>query len=65
MDFHKESLEQIDNDTRNKHYERVNVIPRNRSYDFDMVTLKKLALSDHRSSFKDQIRPKKATFMNT
>ena len=42
MDFRKESLEQIDNDTRNKHYERVNVIPRNRSYDFDMVTLKNL-----------------------
>ena len=42
MVFHKESL--CDNDTKKnpKHYERATVIPRKRSYDFEMVTLKNL-----------------------
>ena len=42
MVFHKESLEQIDNHTKNKNYERVNIIRRKRSYEFDMVTLTKV-----------------------
>ena len=59
MVFHKESLEQIDNDTKNKHYERVRIIQRNILYEFYLATLKKLALYDQRSSFNDQIRPKR------
>ena len=39
--LHKERLEQIDNDEK-KNYEKACVIPRKRSYDFEMVTLKNL-----------------------
>ena len=42
MVFHKESLEQIDNDTKNKHYERVRIIQRNILYEFYLATLKNL-----------------------
>ena len=43
MKFHKKkSLDQINSDTKNKHFERVSIIPRNRSYEFDIVTIKNL-----------------------
>ena len=42
MVFHEESLGQIDNDTKNKHCERVRIIRRNILYEFYLATLKNL-----------------------